>query len=217
MLSPIDIQRQIGRDIFDYQQLLLCLRDFEKPRDKISRLLAQQNIIRVKKGLYVFGEPFRRRPVCRELLANLIYGPSCVSLDTALSYHGLIPERVEAVTSVTTNRTRAFETPFGMFVYRQTTDTRYCRGITLCSSGDDSFLIATPEKALIDKVWSDKRLEGTRARDFALYLTQDLRIDPARLAALDFDLLTGIARAYDSRKINALLRSISNFREPHHA
>ena len=48
--------------------------------------------MRIRKGLYAFGEPLRRAPISRELLANLIYGPSYISLDYALSYHGLIPE-----------------------------------------------------------------------------------------------------------------------------
>jgi len=74
-----------------------------RPRDKISDLLKKGTIIRVKKGLYVFGEDNRKKPYSKEILANLIYGPSYISLDYALQYHGLIPERVEAVTSVTKN------------------------------------------------------------------------------------------------------------------
>ena len=37
-------------------------------------------ITRVKKGLYVFGPEYNQAPVCKEVLANLIYGPSCISL-----------------------------------------------------------------------------------------------------------------------------------------
>jgi hypothetical protein len=69
-------------------------------------LLRRKDIIRVKKGLYIFGETYARRPFSREVLANVIYGPSYVSLDYALHYHGLIPERVEAVISIP-GRTRA--------------------------------------------------------------------------------------------------------------
>ncbi|MGD0626568.1 MAG: hypothetical protein ABSB32_17880 [Thermodesulfobacteriota bacterium] len=69
-------------------------------------MLRRKDIIRVKKGLYIFGETYARRPFSREVLANVIYGPSYVSLDYALHYHGLIPERVEAVISIP-GRTRA--------------------------------------------------------------------------------------------------------------
>ncbi len=47
-----------------------------------------------------------------------MYGPSYISLEYALQYHGLIPERVEAVTSVTTGRSRRFASPVGLFTYR---------------------------------------------------------------------------------------------------
>ncbi|MBW1967626.1 MAG: hypothetical protein JRI48_09680 [Deltaproteobacteria bacterium] len=86
---------------FDYQTLLCILSGYARPRDKITDLLRKGDIIRVKKGLYIFGEGHRKAPYSREVLANLMYGPSYVSLEYALQYYGLIPERVEALTSVT--------------------------------------------------------------------------------------------------------------------
>ena len=100
----VDIRSRIQTEIFDYQTLTDALKDLSAPRDKTTLLLRQGVIIRVKKGLYVFGDKYRRYPYSKELLANLVYGPSYVSLDYALAYHGLIPERVEALTSVTPNR-----------------------------------------------------------------------------------------------------------------
>src|SRR4030065_2491708 len=102
----------------DYQTLLNALHGYSRPRAKITALLRDGVIVRVKKGLYVFGEEERRKPLCRELLANLIYGPSCISLVYALATHRLMPERVETVTSVTCGRSRAFDTPVGRFTYR---------------------------------------------------------------------------------------------------
>ena len=142
------IRRKIPGEVFDYQVLLEALSGYSKPRDKITRLLAGDVIIRVKKGLYCFGDAFRREPVNREYLANLIYGPSYVSLDYALSYHGLIPERVETVTSATTRRSREFDTPFGTFTFRLLNERRYAIGAILETAGKATFLMATPEKAL---------------------------------------------------------------------
>ena len=89
-----DLRERIGREEFDYSALMSTLSGYANPRDKVTSLLRRGVIVRVKKGLHVFGDADRRRPYSRELLANLIYGPSFVSLDYALAFHGLIPERV---------------------------------------------------------------------------------------------------------------------------
>ena len=89
----IPIRQRIEREEFDYQTLMSALGHLASPRAKVTSLLRQGVIIRVKKGLYVFGDTYRNRPFSRELLANWIYGPSYLSLDYALSFHHLVPER----------------------------------------------------------------------------------------------------------------------------
>ena len=207
-----EIRGKIERDVFDYQVLCDALSRFEKPRDKISRLLANRSIIRIKKGLYCFSEALRRRPISRQYVANLIYGPSYVSLDYALSYHGLIPERVNEITSVTTCRTRRFDTPLGLFTYRTLNMPRYSLGAGIESVEGETFLIACPEKALVDKVWTDKRFNGNRVGGYEDYLLKDLRIDSRALAALDVNRLQQIARAYDSAKVHNLMRYLHHLK-----
>ncbi len=209
MSDIASIRQKIEMDVFDYQALMGALHSYGKPRDKITRLLTSGDIVRIKKGLYCFGEAFRREPVCREYLANLIYGPSYVSLDHALSYHGLIPERVETVTSVTTGRSRRFTTALGNFSYRTLSRPRYANGAVLQTEGQSRFLVASPEKALVDKVWTDKRFSGQRMGDYGRYLFDDLRISPEALRDLDPPRLASIARVYDSRKIDTLLRYLT--------
>jgi len=211
------MRRNMGGEVFDYQVLLNVLAEYRKPRDKITRLLASGAIVRVKKGLYCFGEPFRREPLSREYLANLIYGPSYVSLDYALSHHGLIPERVETVTSVTTRRSRDFHTPFGIFSYRMLNGPRYALGAILETAGKTSFLVASPEKALADKVWTDKRFSGLRLSDYDAYLSDDLRIDREALSRFDCPRLQVIATTYHSAKISNLVRYLKRFKEAPHA
>jgi hypothetical protein len=173
--------------------------------------------MRVKKGLYCFGEAFRREPLSREYLANLIYGPSYVSLEYALSHHGLIPERVETITSITTRRSRDFDTPFGTFSYRMLKGPRYAVGAILETAGKTSFLVASPEKALADKVWTDKRFSGLRLSDYDAYLFDDLRIDREALSRFDYSRLQVIAMAYDSAKINNLVRYLKRLEETPYA
>jgi len=211
------VRKKIPRDVFDYQVLMSVLSDYRKPRDKITRLLADGDIVRLRKGLYCFGEGLRREPISREYLANLILGPSYVSLDYALSFHGLIPERVEEITSVTTRRSRVFTTPLGRFSYHGLDTRRYAVGARLESSGDARFLIASPEKALADKVWKDRRFSGRKMSDFQAYLLDDLRLDPDALPGLDEARLLAVAHAYASPKVARLVRFLRRYGDARHA
>jgi hypothetical protein len=205
MATIQDIRQTIRTDVFDYQQLMDCLQGYAKPRDRIRVLLRSGDIVRVKKGLYVFGEAHRGSPLLREILANLIYGPSYISLDYALSYYGFIPERVVVVTSVTVSRSRRFDTPLGRFTYRSLSGRKYSIGIDQQALADEQhFLIATPAKALADKIWTDHRFTPRKIGDFRTYLHEDLRIPPDVLSSTDWTPLALIAEQYGSRKIRLL-------------
>ena len=194
---------------FDYQTLLDSIHGYARPRMKISAMLAKGDIVRVKKGLYVLGESMRRRPYCRELLANLVYGPSYVSLEYALHYHGLTPERVESVTSVTCGRSRIFDTPVGTFSYRMIPMEAFRTGMDRIELDDGrSFLMAIPEKALADLLVSDRGAGISTQKELHDYLIEDLRVDPADLRDLDPVRLEEIARLYRSRRVKLLAQLV---------
>lgn len=197
---------RIPHEEFDYQTLLDAIQGYAQPRMKISRLLGNGTIVRVKKGLYIFGPSHRRRPFCRELLANLIYGPSYISLEYALHYHGLTPERVETVTSVTCGRSRTFDTPVGTFSYRMIPPEAFRTGMDQAELDDGrSFLIAIPEKALADRIVADHGAGITTQKELHAYLLDNLRIDPLALRGLDPSRLEEIARHYRSRRVKLLV------------
>jgi predicted transcriptional regulator of viral defense system len=207
------IRKEIPQEEFDYQTLLECLRDYARPRDKISALLKKGVIIRVKKGLYIFGDEYRRRPYSREILANLTYGPSYISLDYALQHYGLIPERVEAVTSVTTGRSRKFSTPVGHFTYRKISLNAFSIGMDRVEISDGhAFLMATPEKALADKLYDGRGIGVQTQKDLTLFLKENLRIDPTALRKLRPKDLDAIAGRYRSRKVRLLSDLVSHIR-----
>lgn len=210
----MELRRHIPFEEFDYQILLDSLRGYAHPRKKITSLLRKGEIIRVKKGLYIFGEQYRRAPYCRELLANLIYGPSCVSLEYALHYHGLIPERVETVTSVTCGRSRSFDTPVGHFSYRAIPMTAYMIGIDRIELADGrAFLMALPEKALADRVVAERGSALRTQKELAVLLRESLRIDSSALSALDPAALMTIAVAYRSRRLKLLAQHVARLRK----
>lgn len=183
----ISLRNEALSEEFDYNFIKHALRNYKNPRVKINDLLKKGEIIRVKKGLYVFGPSLAREPFSKEVLANLIYGPSYISIEYALSFYNLIPEQVKTVTSVTNKRKKIFNTPVGTFTYRYINPVYYPYGITLHSHGrHHSFLIATKEKALADKLYfSTKISDEVQMTD---YLFDDLRID--REALKDFNLRT---------------------------
>jgi hypothetical protein len=209
-----ELRRNIAGEEFDYQVLLDSLRDYERPRDRITVLLKRKEIIRVKKGIYVFGDKYARRPVSREILANMIYGPSYISLDYALHYYGLIPERAEAVTSVTIKRSRMFFTPVGLFTYRKIPMKAYQAGIDQVTFEDGrSFLIAIPEKALCDKIDQDRGTAVRTQSEMRAYLTENLRIEPEELRKLNPETITEIAEHYRSRKMKLLCAVIRQLKK----
>jgi len=204
------IRKQIPQEEFDYQTLLDCLKSYSRPRDKITDLLRKGKIIRIKKGLYIFGEDYRQGLYSREILANLIYGPSYISLDFALHYYGLIPERVEAVTSVTTGRSRKFFTTVGLFNYRGISLNAFRVGMDRIELSEGrSFLMAVPEKALADKIQSNRGTGIKTQSELRHYLLESLRIDQDSLAELDSNLIKLISQQYRSRKLSLLYRLIS--------
>lgn len=208
-----EIRRRIQVEEFDYQSLLDSLKTYARPRDKITGLLRRKDIIRVKKGLYVFGEKYRRHPYSREVLANLIYGPSYISLEYSLHYHGLIPERAEAVTSVTSGRSRRFSTPVGLFTYWGIPLEAFRPGMDQFEVGDGRFfLMAGPEKALCDKIQQDRGAAGGNQAELQEYIVGQLRVDIEALAALAPDRIEAISSSYRSRKLLSLARWVRQLR-----
>ncbi len=197
----VDIRRQIAGEEFDYQTLMGLLSGYSNPAMKISGLIKAGDILRVKKGLYVFGERHRRRPYSLELLANLIYGPSIISSDYMLAHYGLIPEAVYALTSTTFKRPKTFKTPLGVFMYKQVPVKYYPVGLRRFEFTGGAFLAAAPERALADKIREDAGNIFNNQKEAEQYLFEDLRLDEDGFFAMDLALLEDCARLARSRKM----------------
>lgn len=186
----------------DYFQLKSALASYANPHAKIRQLLAKGALIRVKKGLYVLGEDYTEQPITLEVLANLIYGPSAISLEYALFHYGLIPERVQAVTSITPKRNKQFDTPVGRFTYQYLPMGKYRSGLTRLTLADKRHVMfATPEKALIDKIYLSKSLSLETDNDIEVYLFSDLRLDEQQLHKLDINMFSEIALVYNNNNV----------------
>jgi predicted transcriptional regulator of viral defense system len=186
---------------FDYNILMNCLKHYSQPWSKIRNLLLNEEIIRVKKGLYI-KNPKEWGPCSSSILANLIYGPSYISREYALSHHGMIPEGVTSITCVSLKPTKSFTTPIGFFDYKHQSQERYAFGFTRVSIDDQRFyLLATPEKALVDTIM-DKDFNSST--DLLEYLEHDLRIDKDHIRELNPKRLQELARRFRRPIVRAL-------------
>lgn len=165
-----------------HQVVVSLLKGYKRPNDKVHALLNEGVLESVKKGLYVAGPAIKTAKPEPFLLANHILGPSYVSLDTALSYHGWIPERVYEVASMTTKASRKFTTPRGVFTYTHLSLPYYAFGIGQIQLADEQYaMMATPEKALFDKIITTSGLILRSRTQVLNYLLEDLRINEDRL------------------------------------
>jgi predicted transcriptional regulator of viral defense system len=202
------LRRAIGREEFDHPLLVSALSQYEAVPQKINELLKAETIVRVKKGLYIFGPRIRQQPIAKESLANLIYGPSCISMEYALSYHGLIPERVEIVTSVTSKKNKEFNTPIGLFTYKHLPAAKYPHGIEQSwIDAQHPVLIASPEKALCDYIISNG-VSLTTSSSVKNFLEFDLRIDPESWQRFDLKQLLLLNKYYKSKSLVALMEAM---------
>ncbi|MBM3198487.1 MAG: hypothetical protein FJZ58_04440 [Chlamydiae bacterium] len=193
--------------VLDYGFVMDCLKDYKNPRVKLHHLLTIKALVRVKKGLYVFGENFAKQPYLLEVLANMIYGPSYVSLEWACQYHRLIPEKVVTVTSVTTKRSKQFQTPLGPFAYHHLPMQVFAVGVTLVQwTKTQQALMATKEKALADLLVI-RRGTFSSIKHCKEVILEDLRVDEEELRGLDLDLLRRIYQARPHTAIQYLIKS----------
>lgn len=169
---------RFGNIPVEYATLTSVLDGYRSAKDKIASLEKGDQLIRLKKGLYVVAPKVSKSEISRELIANHLYGPSYISLESALSYYGLIPERVYNVRSVTTKRAKQYTTPLGEFDYRTVPENYFSIGIQQEKTNSKSiFLIASPEKALCDMILLTSGLRLQSVKAVKTYLEENLRID----------------------------------------
>lgn len=194
------------------QLLLDLLKDYKRPYDKIHELVKEGLLTAVKKGLYIPGPELDLARPDAFLLANHLWGPSYVSLESALAHWGFIPERVYETVSVTPKASRSFKTPAGRFSYRHASLPYYAFGIrSVALSEKQRVLIASPEKALCDKVVMTAGVLLRSTLQVQQFLEEDLRIDEDRLRGLDLRQIDSwTADAPKKNSLQMLIKTLKN-------
>lgn len=135
MFTPLEFGRIFG--LPDY-----------KTKYFLEKWTIEKILIRLKKGIYALKTDLPRE----EEIANRLYKPSYLSFEYALSYYSILPEMTYAVTSATAKPTRTFTTDNKTFTFLKIKRNAYT-GYVLIKEEGKSFLIATPEKALVDYLY----------------------------------------------------------------
>ena len=187
--KDMEILEQFGIVPVDYATLRSLFKEYSSPKNKIANLEHDGKIIRLKRGVFVVSPKISRKTLSTELIANHLYGPSYVSMETALRYYGLIPEQVHTVRSITPFHSKKFENTIANFEYTSVNKNYYSVGIKQQIENDCTFLIATPEKALCDMITTTPRLEIRSTKALLFYLEDDLRLDMSDFKKMNTDII----------------------------
>lgn len=203
--------QQFGIVPVDYGVLRSLFSNYNFPRNKIASLELEGKLIRLKRGTYIASPDVSKELLSAELIANHIYGPSYVSVESALRYYGLIPERVYTTQSMTINRSKKFENSIGRFEYISVPKDYYSIGILQKTVREKyTFLIASPEKALCDLIVSTPYLRLQSEKALLTYLDEDLRFEMTALREMNPEIIKNCVETGKKKNIlELLLKTIS--------
>jgi len=204
--------KQFGAIPVDYKAISSLLTSYKSPADKVSRLEKNGYLIRLKKGLFVVSPELSDCTISKELIANQLYGPSYVSLESALSFFGLIPERVYNVLSVTHKRKKLYRTALGEFEYMSVPNKYFSVGIVQkVIDNSYAFLIASPEKAICDIIVTKSGIRFQSLKSIKSYLLDDLRVDFDAVKTWDLTIINECVKfGYKKAELQLLSKFIEN-------
>jgi predicted transcriptional regulator of viral defense system len=148
-------------------------------------------IIKLKNGCYIFSD-LKPTEHTLFLIANKLYEPSYVSLESALSYYGIIPEGVYSIQSVSTRKTQVFNNPTGTFRYYSLKSSLYFGYRLISEEVPHTYRMASLEKAVLDFFYLRPDIDTAEALDA-------LRWNRAELANLDTTTLDNYLSLFESR------------------
>ncbi len=186
--------------IRDQDLAVIYLGEETRRYDAVKLALKKGVLIGLRRGLYLIGPPYTKKQPDPFEIAGVIYGPSYISLESALSYHSWIPEAVYTTTSVSAKRSKTFETPLGVFRYSHVPSAPFFLNVERIESNGSIFIMAEPWKAIADMIYCYKK-NWSSIHD----LSSDLRIELDDIKNSDLQSLSHIAKNYGSQTVRKIL------------
>jgi hypothetical protein len=202
--------RPFAEEPLTLQILLDLFKEYKRPYDKINELVKKGELTMVKKGFYIPGPRLDIPKPESFLIANHLWGPSYVSLESALSHWALIPERVYEISSVTMKAAKKYQTLVGRFTYQYAPVPYYSFGIKTVPLTKKQFaLVASPEKALCDKIVMTSGIFLRSAVQVKAFLLDDLRMETEALRGLNLEeMATWINDAPKKSSLTMLIKTL---------
>jgi len=201
ILSKMNAGSDRWAPVVDSLQVKDLLGQLSDKRGKIARMIHSGDLLQLRRGLYATRRDLN--PFC---LAASIYGPSYISFETALSFYGLIPEAVYEITSATLKRPKVFENIFGHFRYHNISRAVYSIGIERIEESGMPFLMASPTKALCDRIALEPRL---RSMSDVRRWVELMRLNEE--PALDAAILDACAENYKCPSVRFLRQTVDKY------
>jgi len=166
---------------------------------QLVRWVKSGRLLKLRRGLYVLGKPYRKIEPHPFLIANRLQRGSYVSFQSVLAYYDLIPEHVPVVTSATTGRPETVKTPMGSFIFRHLKASMFSGFKQVKIADRQQAVIAIPEKALVDMLYA------TAGSDSDGYI-EELRLQ--NMESLSANELEKEAEATGSLKVKRAVKKI---------
>lgn len=196
--------------VFETSFLLAGSANPAQIRLQLSRWVNSGKVIQWRRGLYSLAPLYQKETAHPFVIANHLQPASYVSLQSALSFYGLIPDVAQAVVSVGSGRSEKLTNPMGSFIFRHIKPTAFF-GYTLAPlTSKQKAIIAEPEKALLDLLYLQPGSDS-------LPFLHELRLQ--NLEILDTPKLTNMANRFQTPKMqriaDLLLKLIENEKGGH--
>ena len=205
---PYKELKALGNVPISMEVLQSLYKDYRSPNMHIAMLEKKGMLIRLKRGLYAVSPEISDKELSVGLIANHLYGPSYVSLHWALRFYGLIPERIDTVTSITTRHTREFENTLGRFTFRGVSQEYFPIGIKIQEDAGLNYLLARPEKALCDMLLQEKHVPDQSISRLEIFFEEDMRIDLDDLRQMDASIIRQCMEVGNKKQVLANLMKL---------
>jgi len=186
-----EFEKQVNKAFFSREELAIS--GFKIYNHQLSGWVKKGYLQRVKQGFYIFSN--KKEEINSKEISFHLYSPSYISLESALSHYGAIPEIVYSLTCITTKPNRRFNNIFGNFVYRNIRPSLFW-GYDVFETKHSKYLLASKEKALLDFLYLNKVDDN----DF-----EELRINEEFLKNIDKQKLELYLKEYKSKKLEKII------------